>query len=854
MLRLRLARVALFARRRYRVVFAVTGVVVVVCLGLISRLEFDTDVLALLPRDEPTIETFRDSLDRFGSLDYLPVAVRVPADAPMPPYEELVGRIAARLSEMEEFEQVEYRLGDLDSLVRELLPTAPLFLDEAGLEALADRLSDDSLRRRAQELRRLILSPQSLALNQLLRLDPFGLAELFLERLRPGRSGLALDWSSGYLLSRDRRMLLVLAKPEKPPQDVDFAKRLVAAVQGQVEEARAEWEEIGEGTGLEVPEVVLGGRYVIAIGDEKLIRSDAIANLGTSMLGVLLLFLIAFRRFGPLLYAFVPLTVGLILSFGLAAILFGGLSAATSGTAALLIGLGIDFVIVSYGRYVEERRQGADLETALAAMSGSSGRAVVVGAITSAATFYSFGVTDFTGLYQMGNLSGTGILLCMVAVLLLLPAMLSWNEDHHRRRRRFPRLVLHGFGAGRWIRFCLRRPVPVLAAGALLTGVAGYAAFGLRFDDSVASMRPKGNPATAVREEIASRFGSAFDQMLLIVRGSTREEAVARADLAVRRVQPLVEEGVLTGVDSIASLLPPRDRQERALAWLAAARADRLDPERIRSRFQAELRQAGLRAEPLAPGMELFLQALRRTEPLGVDEVRASEQASKLLDRYLVQGPEGWESAVYLYPPPKVWRREPPPQLRRIEADLAPDAVLTGANVVSEFLRRRVLEDAVLAAALGLVLVALLLAADFRNVQDAALSLVPILIGVVWMLGAMAALGLTMNFMNIFVSTMIIGIGVDYGIHMIHRYRELGGAGDEKLFTGLTETGKAIVLAALSTIVGFGSLSRSHYPGLASMGLVAILGALSTCLVSISLLPAWVALRRRLRGGDDRGS
>ena len=83
-----------------------------------------------------------------------------------------------------------------------------------------------------------------------------------------------------------------------------------------------------------------------------------------------------------------------------------------------------------------------------------------------------------------------------------------------------------------------------------------------------------------------------------------------------------------------------------------------------------------------------------------------------------------------------------------------------------------------------------------------------------------------MNFMNIFVTTMIIGIGVDYGVHMVHRYRELGGIRSaRRARDGLGETGKAIVLAALSTTVGFGSLSLSHYPGLQSMGKVAILGA-----------------------------
>ena len=119
--------------------------------------------------------------------------------------------------------------------------------------------------------------------------------------------------------------------------------------------------------------------------------------------------------------------------------------------------------------------------------------------------------------------------------------------------------------------------------------------------------------------------------------------------------------------------------------------------------------------------------------------------------------------------------------------------------------------------------------------------------GIVWMLAFMALVDIPMNFMNIFVTTMIIGIGVDYGVHMIHRYREcLEGSADE-LHDGLAETGKAIVLAALSTIVGFGSLSRSSYPGLSSMGMVAILGAVSTCIVAITVLPAYLSLKKKSR-------
>ncbi|MDE2976650.1 MAG: MMPL family transporter, partial [Acidobacteriota bacterium] len=131
----------------------------------------------------------------------------------------------------------------------------------------------------------------------------------------------------------------------------------------------------------------------------------------------------------------------------------------------------------------------------------------------------------------------------------------------------------------------------------------------------------------------------------------------------------------------------------------------------------------------------------------------------------------------------------------------------------------------------------------------------PLSVGVVWMLGIMVLIGLDMNFFNVFVVTMIIGIGVDYGVHMVHRWREIGfgpaALEGERLVEALGETGKAIVLAAASTSVGFGSLALSHYPGLRSMGIVAILGAVATALVSITLLPALVALgwrRRAARG------
>ncbi len=116
----------------------------------------------------------------------------------------------------------------------------------------------------------------------------------------------------------------------------------------------------------------------------------------------------------------------------------------------------------------------------------------------------------------------------------------------------------------------------------------------------------------------------------------------------------------------------------------------------------------------------------------------------------------------------------------------------------------------------------------------------------------MALLGVRVNFFNIFVLTMIIGIGVDYGVHLLHRWQESGGDPAAQ-----TETAKAIAVAALTTVVGFGSLVLSHYPGLRSVGYAAILGAVSTAVLSITLLPALLHDMRpgpAERGRKDDGS
>jgi predicted exporter len=256
----------------------------------------------------------------------------------------------------------------------------------------------------------------------------------------------------------------------------------------------------------------------------------------------------------------------------------------------------------------------------------------------------------------------------------------------------------------------------------------------------------------------------------------------------------------------------------------------------LRGRFEAALRENGLNPVAFDEGVAHLATALARREELSLADLKDTPLA-RVIDRYVATAEGEVSAAIYVYPPVGQWRRGASPALESLIEEY-PGAVLAGTNVISAELRKIVWDDAIKATILGIVAVFILMWSDLGGPLRALLALLPLFVGMVWMLGAMALLGQRLNFFNIFVLTMIVGIGVDYGVHLLHRWYESGGDSE-----ALAETAKAIAVAALTTMVGFGSLVVSHYPGLRSVGAAAILGALSTAILGITLLPALLSMR-----------
>lgn len=823
--------------RHSRAILVGAGLLAALSLAAAATIRFDPDLLNLVPQNNREINDFRRVLEEMGTIDYHIVVMTLPDGTDPADYEALVADMAASYEASPLIRDVTWQVPDPLDLIDEILPRAFLFLTPQELGEVEKRLSDEGIRESVARNRQLLQTPQGTAMKDVVRYDPFNLLPVFLDRLRSAGGGFRIDATSGYYLSEDRTTLLILTRPTRPAQDVPFSQQVIATAHEIEQQALSRFEK--ESPGTPVPQIDYTGGYAIAFADAELIRQDVISNVLFSVFGVLALFVYGFRRLASVGYAALPLLLALSLTFGLAGLLYGELSSLSAGFAALLAGLGIDFIMVFYGRYVDERNRGAAMPDALRETIRRILPGLTIAATTTAGTFFGFLATDFAGMTQLGLLTGIGILLFFVSVILVLPSLIVQGE--RRERKRPPQLYHHAFGSTGLMRRAMQRPGLTIAIWLAISIAAAIAAFGLHFSDDLQNLRARGNSGMVVQERLTQKFGQSFDFMMYIVEAPSIEQVLERTSGTLPSLEALRRDRVIASYQSISTFVPPLPRQREVIERLREGADDAFSYERIETTFRRALIENGFVPDAWDDYLVLFRQALAPGEPIRLDSPEAASLTA-LTGRFLHRTDQGWMSVVYLYPSEGVWPRSVPPQLIDLERQ-HPGTTLTGVNRVSEILREIVRQDAINATLLGLGLVVVLMYIGFRRVSSVILAFVPFVAGAIGMLGAMSLLRLEFNFMNVFVGVMIIGVATDYSIYMIRRFDENPAAFPH---AGL-ETGKAVVMAALTSIVGYGSFALSHYPGLRSIGYASLFGVGLSGLAAVTLLPAILILISRRR-------
>ncbi|MBN1859122.1 MMPL family transporter [Candidatus Bipolaricaulota bacterium] len=636
----------------------------------------------------------------------------------------------------------------------------------------------------------------------------------------------------------------------------------------------------------------LTGNYVYNSSTIAVIYDDMFLTTIISAVGVLAIFFIAFGSVYYSIIAVIPLLLSVLLTMAWAKLAMGGFNMVTTFLPALVLGMGIDYGIHMIARYAEERGKGKSLNHALRAAVIQKGKASLIAATTTALVFVGLLTAKSRALFEMGAISAVGIMAAFLVTIFLLPALITLSNYLFHSRHRLG-TASRAFRLQPAFRLITGKARAVTAIVIVATFFVLFQAVRTEFEFTSTDLVPM-ESSQMVAAELAAEFGSSTNMTLGIGFTFYAETEQQLAEI----VDALAGQELVLAVSSARDLLPVNLTDQQQLL-------KELDIPEFVSQLGLIDRSLESRDEAIALSEELIAQfslvqlvtgiggypriaedTRHVQEQLfdvrrGLSEMNIGAVRSDIADlrSALVMLDENLEQLRDL-PPVETLLRDilmgVPEQIRSsymvadgrfvVQARVSEEAYNAenlsafndlaesisddyfGMPLVAAKLEAYMKRDFTVSTLLALFLIVITLWRSTRNVRHALLAASPLVLGYIWMLGGMRMLDINFSFLSIMISPLLIGVGVDNGIHILHRYlEERENSPDGAIERAAAMTAVPIIVTSLTTILVFASLTFARTPGLRELGSTAILG-LGFCLLfsltfMIAALRVWADKR-----------
>jgi uncharacterized protein len=685
-------------------------------------------------------------------------------------------------------------------------------------------------------------------------------ASAFFSEEMLGEAEQQMRWQ-GYQTFRNGKMFIVLVHPRGPgegganaPHDATIPKlhRIIRKVRQQFPDLK----------------INLTGESVLDYDEMLWSQRDATKATLVTLVLIGVIFAVGFRELLRPVLAVISIIIVVAVSMGWATLAIGHLNIITVTFAVMILGLGIDLGIQLIARFEEELNKGADRPQAVAVAIEQTGTSIITAGVTNAAAFFAMGLSGFKGVMELGVIAGGGMIIATAATMLILPALLL-VVHRQRESTAIPVQVV----ATRIERLLLRRPWLTLVICGMVTAGALLVGWRIHFDYNVLNLQTKNlaSVETELRLLKADAESTIYGAIVCDTFAQTRELQHSLTGLPT-----------VATVHSIAELIPEDQAQKTPLIRsiqetigevnFPAVPADPAAGESVlRSLGSLRLRASQLAAEPgsgkeLAALTNALTQAratLQGVEPAQLtprlatyerrfyDDLEAqmklmtgqvTDRPMTIADvpvnvRRMLIGKTG-KFLVRVFPKQNIWEREPLENFVRDVQSVAPKVTGTPLGLY-EFVG--ILQQGYIKAAFwAFLVITILILIDLRGWFATLLTLLPLMVGMIWMVGTLAICNIAFNPANIMVLPLMVGIGVAYGIYVVQRYRQDG----EAAFYGKS-TGRAVILSGLTTVAAFGSLLIGSHQGIRSLGLVMTIGVVACLVASLVLLPSLLEVARR---------
>ena len=779
-----------------------------------SQTAFDSDILNLLPADELAVrglKIFNSEFTQARELAFLLTWKERPADpdSQREAFLELLRKQpwVERILEAPPLETA----GGRKTLYEILIP----LLLNLPLEQFAAAMQDLTPAAFSARIGR--LAAQTAAGSPRARFelenDPLGLAA---RAAKPVWDTVSISETFN-LSSTDGTGIIVPVITNQPDLSAEACRTMVRKVRSFVAQSK-------QALGPEGPEIGVTGRSAYVEEIEQSMQRDIATTSLVSLFCVTALFWVGFRRLLPLVGIALLLALTAVTTLAFGQLFFAKLNIIAISFCSILFGLGDDFSLLLYQRFFQSRNAGVNREAAIADSIRHCQPGILSVAFTTGTGFLALWFSGSTGFAQLGVLVAVGLLLCAV----LMPVFLFLFVGNS------PSAAASLSAARPFVRQCLRSPGSVLTAATALFLTAAILSIlpwrSLRFDISPASLEPRNIPAAKTLELMMKKFPATFEPVMIVLpHPDPRQLATLDQVLAQLKEKKLIE---TSSSPSSLVLDPSRmqaNRRTAANGDLAAARRA----------LEEALQVAGLNRSSFSDTFKV-LESLQQ-EASGESTWRTFLSTASpwwfLFDRLI--SPDTGAVIAYAKTPAQITKAQRE-QITELVTRSLPEALVTGWSQALATLSAWASRELVVFGGAVSLVIFLILGVLYRDARLWLVHTIALLAAAAGTVATLKLMQVSMNLLNVLAFPLMLGVGVDYGTHIILAAKHEGNLPDN-----VSAVLKPIILSGLTTATGFGSLMLAQNPALSGLGTICATGVVWCLLASLLIVtPATLAHRK----------
>ncbi len=765
---------------------------------LVTKLQFEEDIMKLIPASEDTKE-LQKVLKSANFSDKLIINIQVQPDGSFEDLTEYANRFIDSITASSEkfIENIQGKVTDEDLLetIDFVYDNLPLFLDETDYQIIRNKITVDSIEAITLANYKSILSPSGIITKNTIVKDPLGLSFIALKKMQALNIGDEFILEDGFVVTKDKKNILLFITPKLESSETDNNSEFVDQlydVQGKLNDSFKK----------KVQSEYFGG-VIIAVANARQIKKDIQFTVSISLSVLMLILIIFYKKLSIPIVLFVPTIIGGLLAGVFLLIIRDKISAISLGLGSVLLGITIDYSL----HILTHLRNNNNVKS----LYKNVAQPILMSSLTTALAFLCLLFVNSQALQDLGIFAAVSVLGASIFALLFIPQVYKTSEKKEKRNTVFDKVASYNFHKSK------------LSLGfiALVFIISLFTYNKVNFNNDLTTLNFVPPALEAAEEKLDKLTNFSSKSLYITAYADNEENALLANDSIYKQLIGLKKTNDIHNFSSIGALVFSKNMQQQKIAlW---------------NSFWTEENKAGTQNNLVSSGEKLgfkpstfhqFYTLLSKDfKPIILEDYEAIK--TFFVNDYINTTPN-FTTVTSLV---KVKDENLQKTIAVFES--SKHVMLIDRRQINETFLGNLKNDFNELIVFSFIAVILILLLFYRSLSLTLITSIPIAFTWLLTIGIMGLLHLEFNVFNIIISSFIFGLGIDYSIFMTNALRKDYTYGSKEIGTYKI----SIILSVITTVLGVGVLIFAKHPAIYSMSVVSLIGILTTSLVAFTIQP-----------------